>query len=89
MARYLTSEASGNFPICVSNRDKCGAEVANWLTAHQRQPWAKFCLAIIKGYIARHGLCLGKTSDLAPNPLHSSLHFAVFLHEKNDSKRSS
>lgn len=46
MAHYLTSEASGNFPICVSNRDKCGAEVANWLTAHQRQPQEKFCLAI-------------------------------------------
>ena len=38
MAHHLTSEASGNFPICVSNRDKCQAEVANRLIAHQRQP---------------------------------------------------
>lgn len=46
MAHYLTSEASGNFPIGATNRDKCVAEAVTWLRAERRQPEGKLSLAI-------------------------------------------
>lgn len=66
MAYYLTSEASGNFPIGAANRDKCVAGAITGRKPTKGSLGVSSAWSFVKGNVARFRLCSVNATDLEP-----------------------
>lgn len=73
MEYYLTSEASGNFPIGATNRDKCVAGAVTGREPTKGSLGVGSAWPFDNGNVARFRLCSVNATDLEPRTRHCGM----------------